>query len=211
MRRELVAALAREGLPIEAAARVLLAVFGPEALIDVAQFAPLQVGEYVIRAERFVEVLPELRPLHAAHWRETEKYRAGIAMDPDYEAMIERERIGRLLQIVARAPDGAIAGHVRMFLGHSLHTRTLYAEEDTLYVAPGHRGGPVAIRLMRYAEKCLLTLGVREIRANSKLSNHADVLMRRLGYPAVATQFCKVFGAQEAASPQEDAAHEPPT
>jgi hypothetical protein len=51
----------------------------------------------------------------------------------------------------------------------------------------------LGLRLMRYAEKCLRVIGVREISANSKLVNKADVLMRRMGYTAVATEFTKVF------------------
>ena len=199
MKRALVMAMARAGVPQEAAARVLAEVFGAAAPIDLAQFAPIHKGAYTIQAERFVDVLPELHPLHAAHWQETEKYRAGIALDPDYEAMAERERWGKLLQMTVRL-DGRLVGHVRMYVNRSLHTQTLYADEDTLYMEPAHRGGFVAIALMRYAEKCLLALGIREIRSNSKIINKADVLMRRLGYPQVAIHFCKTFTNDEALS-----------
>lgn len=198
MRRALVTALAREGVPMEVAARVLLAVLGGAAPIDLGRFAPEASGGYVIGAERFRDTLAELHGLHLAHWQETEKYRHGLAMAPDYEALTEREEQGRLLQITCRS-DGVLVGHVRMFINQSLHTCTLYGDEDTLYLTPAHRGSFVAIRMMRYAQRWLLALGIREIRCNSKLSNNAAVLMRRLGYPAVATQFCKLFTDEEAA------------
>lgn len=62
-----------------------------------------------------------------------------------------------------------------------------------LYLAPEVRGGFAAVTLMRFAEGALLSIGVREIRADSKLVNRADVLMRRLGYEPVALKFVKVF------------------
>ena len=93
----------------------------------------------------------------------------------------------------ARDETGALVGNLRMYVGTSRHTGTKFATEDTLYLAPKVRGGFAALALMRFAEKSLLSIGVREIRADSKLINNADVLMRRLGYEPVALQFVKVF------------------
>ena len=75
-----------------------------------------------------------------------------------------------------------------------MHTGTVFAQEDTLFIVPEHRGGFLAVHLLRYVEQVLVgCLGVREIRADSKLVNNAGVLMRRLGYTPTAQQFVKVF------------------
>lgn len=173
------------------------ATFQQDRAIDPARFDPEWRGDYRIGVERFNDVLHELHPLHVKHWQETEKHRHGIALDPDYEAMSRAERAGRMLQFTVRhrCEWGApLVGNLRMYLAESLHSRTLLAEEDTLYIAPEHRGiGFLPMHLLRYAERALRAVGVREIRANSKLVNRADVLMRRMGYAAVATQFVKVF------------------
>lgn len=198
VRETLIRALSREGLDLDAVMRVVLAVGGFDAPIDIEQFQPIEHAGYTIEAVKLAHHYGELHELHRDHWQQTEKYRHGLALDVDYEAMRELERHGRLLQIVARR-EGAIVGHVRMYLGKSMHTSLLHATEDTLYLQPEHRGGFVAIRMMRYAERCLLALGVRSIEANSKLISQreggpgADVLMRRLGYQPCAIQFSKVF------------------
>lgn len=143
-----------------------------------------------MRVESFREVAPELKPLHAMHWAETERYRAGLPLCLNYDGMAERERAGRLLQFTVRNQAGALLGHCRIYLFTSQHSGTLVAEEDTLYLTPeARRNVHLAMRLMRYAQRCLADVGVREIRANAKLVNRADVLFRRLGYRAVATQF----------------------
>lgn len=167
----------------------------PDESIDPSNFQPLMRDDYCVRVESFRETYRELDVLHRAHWLETEHHRHGIALNPDYEAMCMRERAGRLLQVTARH-RGELVGQLRMFIGPSLHTQTTVAEEDALYVAPEHRGTWLAMKLIRYAEDCLIALGVNEIRANSKTANRADVLMRRMGYQQVAFQFVKIFSKE---------------
>lgn len=196
LRRALAVNLGHVLTPELAAAIEAQACATPDHAIDCAALGSERHGEYLIRAERLRDVLPELHPLHVLHWHETEKHRHGLPLDPDYDGMLTRERAGRLVQFVARR-DGAVAGHLRMYLGRSMHTGTTFAEEDTLFILPAHRGGMLAVALLRFAEGALRRLGAREIRADSKLINRADVLMKRLGYKPVALKFIKVFGADE--------------
>lgn len=171
--------------------------------VDITRFAPIEHEGYVISMERFVDALPELHQLHVAHWQETEKHRHGLPLDPDYEGMAAHERAGSLVQFTIRR-DGALVGNLRIYIGVSAHSGTPFAvfptrthqpasEEDTLFVLPAHRGGFLVIHLLRYAERVLVALGMREIRADSKLINRADVLMRRLGYTPYALKLVKVI------------------
>ncbi len=147
---------------------------------------------YVIQVERFADIQDELHVLHQQHWLETEGHRHGVGMNPDYAKFLLRERQGSLLQFTLRK-NGELVGNMRMYLNISIHTQTRYASEDTIFITLGHRGGMTVIALMRFAERCLLALGIREIRGNSKLVNNADVLMRRLDYTPVAIEFVKFF------------------
>ena len=164
----------------------------PDLSIPLDQFETVRVGDYVIQTERFRDALPELKPLHEAHWQETESARHGLELAPDYDAMAADERAGRLLQFTVRH-CGALVGNLRMYVLQSRHSANLVAVEDTLYIAPAHRGGLLGLKLLRYAEQCLVQIGVREIDANSKLVNGADVLMRRMKYTPVAIQFHKLI------------------
>ena len=157
------------------------------------KFGSTKHGEYTIQVERFRSIIEELHHLHAAHWLETEKHRHGLELAPNYDAMIEREKAGRLLQFTMRDKHGRLVGNLRMFISTSLHTQTEYASEDTLFLLPQHRGGFAVMALLRFAEQALRSIGVREIRANSKVINRADVLMRRMGYTPVALEFVKFF------------------
>lgn len=158
-------------------------------------FEPFDDEDYRIQVERFNDVLPELHPLHEAHWLETEKHRHGLELKPDYAGMAANELAGRLLQFTLRH-RGLLVGQVRMYVTPSAHTENLQADEDTLYIAPAHRTGFLGIKLLRYVEGCLRQIGVREISANSKLVNGADALMRRMKYDPVAIQYHKIIEGQ---------------
>ena len=191
-RELLLASIGQQLTPALCAALEKAAWQQPDCSIALDQFESVSFKGYSLQAERFETIVEELDQLHAAHWLETEKHRHGLAFQPDYPAFCARERAGGLLQFTARDASG-IVGHVRMYLCKSTHSSSLFAEEDTLYIRPEHRGGFLVMALMRYAERCLRQVGVREIRADSKLLNHADVLMKRLGYTPVALKFHKFF------------------
>jgi hypothetical protein len=184
----------------ELAGRIEFIATGNEDLAhDPKRFAAMVVGDYVIQVERLKDILDEMHQLHVPHWQETERHRHGIPLDADYPAMLADERAGRLIQFTVRdLRDMALAGNLRAYLLMSRHTRTLFAQEDTLFIAPAHRGGFLSMRLLDYAEHILVEhLGVREIRADSKLVNRADALMRRRKYTAVSTGFVKIFPPKE--------------
>ena len=168
------------------------AFFVPDESLDPSRFGLIAHGVYVIQVERFSDIQDELHVLHELHWLETEGHRHGLSMNPDYAKFIQRERMGTLIQFTLRK-GGELVGNMRLYINTSIHTQTRYASEDTIFIKPEHRGGMRAIALMRFAEECLLSLGIREIRGNSKMVNNADVLMRRLGYTPVAIEFVKFF------------------
>ncbi len=163
--------------------------------IDPAQFGMLVYNGYRLQAERMQDIMPDLHLLHMEHWHETEKYRHGLSLRPDYAALLADEKAGRLIQFTVRdiVLNELLVGNLRMYVLPSRHTSTLKAVEDTLYLSPIARGGMTAIKLMRFAEASLLSIGVREIEADSKLANNADVLMRRMKYAPVAIKFSKIF------------------
>lgn len=162
----------------------------PDRSHDPAKFGRQEYRGIVFQAERLADILEELKPLHQEHWLETEKHRHGIALNPDYDFLLAKERAGELLQFTARI-DGALVGNLRWYIGLSCHTQTSFAEEDTLYLTPSARGAFTAVNFIRFSESALRSIGVHEIRADTKLVNNAGALLRRLHYKPVAMRFIK--------------------
>ena len=195
MREQFIAALSRHAGQVltSAVARSLLDELFPAAAYAPATFGWHDYKGYRFQAESLAGVLPELHALHVSHYQETERHRAGLAMDPDYAGFLERERAGRLIQFTARTEAGELVANMRVVIGRSSHTQTLFCEEDTFYVVPAHRGGFMAVRLWQFVENAVRSIGVREVRFSSKLANRADQMARYLKYTPVATQFVKIF------------------
>lgn len=185
--------------PEVAAAIECAAVLGPQAGHEPAKFGEQTYRGYVFKVERLADILPEMHRLHEQHWAETEGFRHGLTMDPDYQAMLADERAGRMLQFTVRL-DGELVGNLRLYLSVSRHTQTKVAREDTLFLTAAHRGGLMAVRFLEFAEDSLRLIGVTEMRADSKVVRTPDgrvkragVLLERMGYQPVATQYVKML------------------
>lgn len=178
--------------PEVAVAIELAAASLEDRAFEPASFGVLEHGAYRIGVERFTDVIGELHALHVEHWLETEVWRHRLPLNPDYIAMAAMERAGRCIQFTVRH-QGVLVGNLRVFIHTSLHTQTRFASEDCLFIRKEHRGGFLAMGLIRFAERSLIAIGVDEIRVNSKVVNNADVLMRRMRYQPVALQFVKVL------------------
>lgn len=159
-----------------------------------ARFGEQEYRGVLFRAEKFDDALPELHVMHEEHFAETEVHRIGFGLQPDYDYMREMERQGKLIQFVARnAETMELAGNIRMYVQTSMHTGTLYANEDTLYIRPAYRKGFMAVRFMQFVEEALKSIGVREVRTDSKTLNKAHKLVEYLGYKHVANKYVKIF------------------
>jgi hypothetical protein len=197
MREQLIHAMAvRLGQPItrETAVSILADLF-PDRYWPVDAFGQGEFEGYTFQCERMLDVLPELDAMHALHYEETEKYRAGIPMAPDYDAMMEDERAGSMIQFTSRAKEsGGLVGNMRVYIRPSRHTKSLMCKEDTFYVYPAHRGSMMAVRLWQFVENAVVNVvGVKEVRFDSKTLNKADRMALYLKYEPMGTQFVKMF------------------
>lgn len=182
-------------LTTETVAAILCAAIDrQDRAIDPTIFRPETHGALTFAVESFRDVLDELKPLHAAHFAETERHLAGFKLAADYDYMAERERMGALLQFTARNDTGQLVGNLRMYVNKSLHTNNLFAEEDTFYLLPAVRRGRNAMNFIQYAERLLVGIvGVDEIRATTKTTNAMGKIFVYLGYHHVSSQYIKVM------------------
>ena len=157
------------------------------------EYPAFEYVDYTIQHEFLENVLDEIKPVHRAHWEETEGYRHGIALDPDYDYMVNAERTGRFMLFTVRT-NKQLVGNCMMYLTQSTHTRKWIAEEDTIFIDKEHRKGRIGIKLIQYVERVLATLGVTEIRVTVKTVNRVGDLLQALGYQHTANQLIKVLG-----------------
>lgn len=176
-------------------AMVMVRELFPDVSYPPERFGAVIFEGYRFQAEKFKAVLPELLPLHEAHYAETEDYMEGIPLDADYDAMADDEMAGRMIQFTARHVEtGELVGNMRVYVSHSRHNRKLFTTEDTFFVVPAHRGGFMAVRFWQFVEDSVRSIeGMRGVAFDSKLTNKADVMARYLKYKPVSTRHIKLF------------------
>jgi N-acetylglutamate synthase-like GNAT family acetyltransferase len=153
---------------------------------------PQQYGEFVFEIERMANIENEVRPLHQAHWQETEGHRHGLELEPDYDTFKRYEQAGRYVLFTMRS-EGRLLGNCAMYLDGSTHTKTLIATEDTLFILPEARKGRIAGVFINYCETALKQMGVKEINVSVKLVNKAGRFFQMLGYTHVENGLSKIL------------------
>lgn len=172
-------------LTIDLAAQIYLLATQLPGLVPLAlieQIEPEQSGEFTFARERMQDIVDEMRPLHEAHWHETETQRHGLQLNPDYDAFIRYEQAGRYILFTLRDAEQRLVGNCAMYLDTSTHTQTLLATEDTLYLLPEARKGRTAMRFVGFIERALHQVGAKEIHITVKSVNKAEKFFRFLGY-----------------------------
>ena len=198
MNTELIALLkANMGLPLlpglaadicVAASRIGTLV--PASVIE--QIKPEKHEDFIFSPERIENIGEEIKPLHRAHWDETEVHRHGLPFNPDYETFIRYERAGRYVLLTLRC-GGRLLGNCAMYLDKSAHTQTIIATEDTLYLLPEARKGRVARYFVAYVENAMRLIGASEINITVKTANKAARFFRLLGYRHVENGLNKIL------------------
>lgn len=165
--------------------------------VDTRAVAPKTVGSFVLRPGDVSMELHALRQLHEQHWRETEGHRHNLEFNPDYARAIDLAMQGRYLLLVAqRADTDELVGNYGLYLARSMHTQTLMATEDTLFVRADCRRGRLGVEMIRYAEYVLRALGVRELNVTVKRVNNVGPMIERMGYLPVGTTYTKILNEE---------------
>lgn len=162
---------------------------------SISRIAPEEFEDCVFSLEKMADIRYEIRPLHKAHWDETEEHRHNLEFNPDYATFIRYEQAGRYVLFTLRIDD-RLMGNCAMYLDMSAHTQTLIATEDTLYLLPEARKGRRSIHFVRYVEDSLMQLGVKEICISVKTINKAERFFRLLGYKHVENGLAKILEAE---------------
>lgn len=144
--------------------------------------------------EPLKDCLEEMKPVWYSHWQETEGYHDGLGFNPDYTLYLEYERIGYYHLFTARH-EGKLVGDCGVYVRRSMHTQTIDASEDTIYLYPDYRKGRNGAEFLDFVENHLTQkMGVREIAIDIKLSNaRVGKLMGRRGYQPRSIRYSKVF------------------
>ena len=143
--------------------------------------------------EDFEDFQPELALLVPEHYKEIALNQNEIPLDPDWEHYRELNRACRLHCVTVR-DDGKLVGYHLTIITSMLHYRTTISGiTDVYFIKPEFRKGFTAVRMFKFVEAELRTMGCKQLITATK--KHLDIskVLERLGYKPVETVFRKML------------------
>ncbi len=131
-------------------------------------FLPEQDGLLTLGVEKLGQIHEEVRPLHAAHYAETETLYLDTPFDPDYARYAAMEELGNFVLVTARW-EAELIGYIQYYVFRDMHTQGAYmAREDAMFIVAKARGNKLAPRMLAYSEHVMAGLGCTFIGMTSK-------------------------------------------
>lgn len=139
-------------------------------------------------------VADEIAPLWERHYEEGAEDREIAPFAPDWRRYFMLEEGGNLLLLTARTDDGTMVGYLMAIIDTHLHfSRTVFAGVDVYWLAPEHRGGRTALRMLKTAEACFKAMGAHVVLQHAWHVRGQERLLARMGYAPMETVMKKVL------------------
>lgn len=132
--------------------------------------------------ERAHELWNEIPPLLKDHWQEIAAFK-DIPLNPNVESYCSLEDAGMLRCYTVRN-NAELIGYSIFVVNFNPHYQdSLQANEDVIFVHPGHRKGRVGLMLIRYCEQELKKEGVQVLYHHAKAAHpKLGSILERCGY-----------------------------
>lgn len=131
-----------------------------------------------------------MKELMAAHWEEIASHQDIRTLKPNVDVFTKMEEQGRLFTLFVM--DGEeIAGYSVNILAEHLHSDTLYAQNDAVYVSPAYRRSGAGIRLMKATERAAKEHGAQLLFWHAKQGSRLESVLGRMGYGVLDVIFSK--------------------
>lgn len=128
-----------------------------------------------------IENLPKIQALMEDHWKEVASHQDIRRLKPNTEAFRILEEKGKLLTLFVMDGDLIVGYSVNILVDH-MHSDTLVAQNDAIYVDPAYRKSGAGIRLMKVTERAAKDCGAKLLFWHSKPDSRLDTVLDRLGY-----------------------------
>jgi hypothetical protein len=141
------------------------------------------------------ECFNEISKMFEKHYEELSVTK-GFKLNPDYNVYWEADKRKTLKVILCKNGDETI-GYIVYFIGLNLHYKDcLLATEDIYYLKPEYRKGRTGIKMFKFAEQYLKSIGVNMIRYSTKTHLDNSKLFEFLGYEFIEKVFIKKLDRQ---------------
>lgn len=141
-----------------------------------------QKGDFIIRREMLANLRDEAEDITKLHWEEIANYKDTIPLEPDWDQMLNFEKLGRFYVLTLREND-ILIGYATFQINTHLHYKSLIVGNNTLlFIKPDKRLGRLGGQMIDESEKYLKTKGINKITWHMKPHRSFAPLLERRGY-----------------------------
>lgn len=127
------------------------------------------------------------------HYNEVYPLRETHDLSMDWDSYGKLEELG-FLKIFTARDAGELVGYLWVIVSPNIHSKgSTTACDDGLFVAKSHRGKFIAVKLIKFVEKCLKEDGLKTLHLVGTTEKPIDALVERMGYSKIETKFQKVL------------------
>ena len=147
----------------------------------------------IFAEEKIINFKTEVEYLLANHWEKAIKHK-DYQLQPDWLSYYKLQEADAIKTYTARC-NTALVGYASVYTIKSLYTvNRQEAHYDMIYVSPEFRKGRVGANLLKFVEKKLKDLGVKQITIGSLVHQPFDNLLESLNYSCIEKNYIKYIG-----------------
>lgn len=135
-----------------------------------------------IKIDKIENILGTCGGLFQQHWEEVAHNKDKIKLAIDRKKYISLEEVGALVCFSAFNGDERVGYSIFFVSPHLHYSNNIFAMNDVVFVSKEYRRGSVGLRLMKFAEEYLESIGASIISYHFKPDHDAKGLFSRLGY-----------------------------
>jgi hypothetical protein len=144
------------------------------------------------KIDDWMENLPKFKALSVDHYDEIEVLKE-FPLDLDFDTYESIYRSGKLVFVTAKDGDELI-GYIVFFVTPHIHSKNcLTAHEDIYFLKPEYRKGHNGIKLFKFAQEHLKSIGVDLILYCTKVEFDNSSLFKYLGCKPIDKVFTKLL------------------
>jgi GNAT superfamily N-acetyltransferase len=148
----------------------------------------------VLQSEPIDEVWDEAHPLTQRHFAEANTF-LDVPLQPNRKIYEAAQKAGLVRCYTARITEGdrlTLIGYGVAILGSLHHENAVFANQDTLYIAPEYRKTGAGLALLRHIERALAAEGVQWLYQHQRVTHPGlGVILRARHYIEVEKVWAK--------------------
>lgn len=139
---------------------------------------------------KYDECFEQVNEMLSAHHNEASNYQ-DLVLNPDFEMYKQANKKG-LFRIYCCLDDNQIVGYLTYLIFTHIHYKhKLIANQDIYYLKPDYRKGFIAVKLFKFAEKHLKSLGISYVQYSTNTKQDRSKLFEFLGCELTEKTFYK--------------------